>query len=104
MHSYLVYVRHQDGTTEVKPVSYPGDVTTRTLTLLAPLVQVPVPRTSLWAFGFLLPPVDTAVKLFRVIKMQRTGDNRVRIQAMVHNPSIYDEPTAEPLPIITDAV
>ena len=102
LHSYIVYVRHQDGTTEVKPVSYPGDVTTRTLTLLAPLAQVPVPRTSHYAFGFLLPPVDTAVKLFRVIKMQRLGNNRVRIQAMIHNASIYDEPTAEPLPIITE--
>jgi predicted phage tail protein len=100
-HSYLVYVRYQDGSTEVKPVSYPGDGTARTLTLLAPLEQVPTPRTSLYAFGYQVGPADTAVKIFRVIQLQRTSDHRVRIQAMIHNASIYDEPTAEPLPITT---
>jgi predicted phage tail protein len=100
-HSYLVYVRYQDGSTEVKPVSYPGDGHARTLTLLAPLEQVPTPRTSLYAFGYQVGPADTAVKIFRVIQLQRTSDHRVRIQAMIHNASIYDEPTAEPLPITT---
>jgi hypothetical protein len=101
LHSYIVYVRHQDGTTEVKPVSYPGDTMARTLSLLAPLSQDPVPRTSLYAFGYVVGPADTAVKVFRVIQMQRTSDHRVRIQAMIHNASIYDEPTAEPLPVTT---
>jgi hypothetical protein len=100
--SYIVYVRHEDGSTEVKPVAYPGDVSTMTLTLITPLATFPVARNSLWAFGYLLPPVDTATKIFRVVRMQRMSDTTVRIQAMVHNPSIYDEADAVPLPIITD--
>ena len=100
--SYIVYVRHDDGTTEVKSVSYPGDVPQRTLTLNTPLSAVPAPRTSLWAFGVQQGPVDTAVKIFRVIRMQRMSDTTVRLQAMIHNPSIYDEAVAVPLPVITD--
>jgi hypothetical protein len=100
-HSYVVYVRHEDGTTEVRPVSYGGDVTMSTLTLLSSLSQTPVPRTSLWAFGYLLPPVDTAVKVFRVVRMQRQADATIRLHAVVHNASLYDEADALPLPIIT---
>jgi len=101
LHSYIVYVRHEDGTTEVKPVSYPGDVLQRTLTLLAPLSQVPQPRTSLWAFGYLVGPADTAVRTFRVVRMQRMSDTTVRLQAVIHNPSLYDDGEAVPLPVIT---
>jgi hypothetical protein len=101
LQSYIVYVRHEDGTTEVRPVSYPGDVSTQTITLLSALSQAPVPRTSLWAFGHLLPPVDTAVKVFRVVRMQRMSDTTIRLEAVVHNPSLYDEADAIPLPIIT---
>lgn len=100
--SYLVYVRQEDDTVEMKPVLYPGDSPTRTITLLEALAQVPQPRTSLYAFGKQVGAADTAVKVFRVVRMQRTSRNQVHLTAIIHNPAIYDEPTAEPLPVTTD--
>jgi len=99
--SYIVYVRHEDGTTEVKPVSYPGDVFASTLTLLSPLSQTPAARTSLWAFGYLVGPADTAVRVFRVVRMQRMSDTTVRIQAVIHNASLYNDGEPVVLPVIT---
>jgi Putative phage tail protein len=99
--TYLVYVRYADGTTEVRQVAYPGQVTQRHIDVGPSLSQHPTARVTLYAWGWVVGPADSAVKLFRVIQMQRTSDNRVRIQAMIHNPTVYDEPTAEALPVTT---
>jgi predicted phage tail protein len=97
--SYLVYVRHDNDLVELKPVVYPGDVFTTTITLAAPLLQTPTPRLALWAFGYQVGNFDTATKVFRVVSLKRTSNNRVLIQAMIHNPSVVDEPEATPLPV-----
>ena len=44
---------------------------------------------------------DTAQRTFRVVRMARNADNSVHLQAIAHNPTLYDEPTAEALPEIT---
>jgi predicted phage tail protein len=99
--AYVVYVRYVDGGTEVRPVAYLGDGPTRHIDLAVGLSQHPWPRITLYAWGYQVGPANTAVKVFRVVQMQRTSDNRVRLQAMIHNPSIYDEPAAEALPVTT---
>jgi hypothetical protein len=97
---YLAYVRHEDGTVEGRPVLpvVLGEVTT--VTLAVPLSQVPTARTSLWSFG--QASVDAAMRTFRVTSLQRKSDTTVHLEAIVHNPSIYDDPVGVPLPIITD--
>lgn len=93
--AYHVYVKHTSDVTEVRPVVNTGGAT-QTLTLLAPLGGTPIPYEALWAFGLSTP--DTTVKLFRVTKLQRKSDTTVHLEAVIHNPSIYDEPEASPLP------
>jgi predicted phage tail protein len=93
------YVRHEDGTVELCPVVHPGVGTFHTLTLATALGQSPAAYTSLWAFGRTTP--ETAIKVFRVTRLARNSDTTVRVEAIAHNPSIYDEPTAVPLPNIT---
>ena len=98
--TYHVYVRHDNDVVEMSPVAFPGAGEFDVLDLSNPISASPTPYTSLWAFGE-SAPVDTAVKLFRVVKLQRKSDTTVHLQAIAHNPSIYDEPTAVPLPNIT---
>jgi hypothetical protein len=97
--AYHVYVRHSDDTVEIRAIGAPGAGQFTSLVPLTPLVGTPTPFTSLWAFGEETP--DKAVKMFRVVRMQRNSDTTVHIQAIAHHPGIYDEPTAQPLPIIT---
>lgn len=98
--SYHLYVRYQEDTVEVRPVVFPGVGEFDRLQVFPPLGGVPEPEISLWAFGE-SSPVDTAVRLFRVVRMARNPDNTVHISATVHNPTIYDEPEGIPLPVIT---
>ena len=95
--TYHLYLRFPDDTTEARQVVNVGDITLDILNVGVPFSQTPVPRDTLWAFGLASP--DTAVRLFRVVEMQRRNDLTVHIKAVVHNPSIYDEPVATPLPI-----
>ncbi|HEX6827131.1 MAG TPA: hypothetical protein VF077_12510 [Nitrospiraceae bacterium] len=98
---YLVYVRHDNDAVEMRPVIYPGDTTTTTIHLASPLLATPAPRESLWAFGTQQGPIDTATRTFRVIGLKRSSQNRVTIQAMLHNPSVVDEPEGEANPTTT---
>jgi predicted phage tail protein len=99
--SYLVYVRHENDVVEMRPVIYFGDGPATTLALATPLGQTPAPRTSLWAFGAVVGVADSAVKVFRVVNLKRSSATTLTLQAVIHNPSIYDEPNASPLPVTT---
>ena len=70
------------------------------LSLATPLSFAPIPYDCVWACGE-SSPVDTAQRPFRVVRMARNADHSVHLQAIAHNPTLYDEPTAEPLPDIT---
>ena len=96
---YHLYVRHENDTVETRPVVNPGSGTTQQITLSSPLSQVPVPVTSLYAFGE-STPLDTAIREFRVVTLERLSDNTIRINAVQHNASIYDDAVATPLPNI----
>lgn len=98
---YILYVRYENDVVEMRPVVYPGDVTTEVITLTSPLSLSPTPRLVLWAFGTQQGTVDTATRTFRVITLKRTGQNRVVIQAMLHNPSVVDEPEGTDNPTTT---
>jgi hypothetical protein len=97
--TYQVYLRHSDDTTEARIVFNPGDTTTTVLDFGVPFSRTPVARDTLWAFGTATP--DTAARIFRALRVERKSDTTVHIQAVVHNPSIYDEPTAIPVPVPT---
>jgi predicted phage tail protein len=99
--SYLVYVRYENDAVEMRPVIYFGDGESRVLALAVPLTTPPPPRTTLYAFGALVGPADSATKVFRVVNLRRTSTTTLSLQAVIHNPSIYDEPNAEPLPVTT---
>lgn len=102
LQDYIVYVRHDNDVTELRHVAYSGDGSFTHINLGSPLSQTPTPRQSLWAFGVLLTSqFDTATRIFRVTNMKRTNNGRVLIQAIIQNPSIYDEADGEPLPITT---
>lgn len=98
--SYHLYVRHESDSIETRAVVNAGG-TVETVALQTPLVSTPTPLTSLYAFGE-SSPLDTAIREFRVVRMERLTDNTIRITAIQHNPSIYDDPTATPLPVISD--
>lgn len=97
---YVVYVRHTEDSIEVRNVLVEvlGEVTR--LTLTSPLAAFPVPHTSVFIFGHLSSEANT--RIFRVTALQRKSDTTVHLEAVIHNPSIYDEPVASPLPVITD--
>ena len=99
--AYHVYLRFPDDGTDARLVVNPGDgLPHRTLTIVGdPFQQLPLPRTTLWACGRASP--EGAIKLFRVTHMQRKSDTIVHLQAVAHNPSIYDEPEGVPLPVIS---
>lgn len=96
---YHCYVRHENDTVETRPVVHPGGGTTQQITLSSPLSQVPVPLSSLYAFGE-STPLETAIREFRVVKLERLNDQTIRINAVQHNASIYDDAVATPLPNI----
>ena len=98
--SYHLYLRFDFDQMDVKPVINPGVGTYHFVTMAVPFAQQPDPDVTLWAFGE-STPVDTAVKLFRVVRLQRKSDTTVHLQAIAHNPSIYNEATAVPLPPIS---
>ena len=95
--SYHLYLRFDFDATDVKPVVNPGTGTYDFVVMAVPFEQLPTPDVTLWAFGE-SSPVDTAVKLFRVVRIQRRSDTTVHLQAIAHNPSIYTEAVATPLP------
>lgn len=98
---YHLYVRHEDDTIETKAVVNPGTSAVKTLTLSSALSQTPVAINSTYAFGQ-SSPVDTAVREFRVVRMERLTDQTIRLEAVQHNPAIYDDAVASPLPVISD--
>jgi predicted phage tail protein len=94
--TYQLYIKHTTDLTESRIVFNPGDTTTHILQFGVPFTFTPAPDDALWAFGTASP--DGAVRVFRATKVERKSDTTVHIQAVVHNPSIYDEPTAVPVP------
>jgi hypothetical protein len=97
--AYIVYVRHEDDTVEVRHVIPVVYGTVYSLTLATVLSQTPVPRTSLWVFGRL--DADANMRTFRVTDLKRRSDTTVHLEAVIHNPSIYDDPVATPLEVST---
>ena len=93
--TYQLYLRYADDTTEARIVFNPGDQTTRTLLVGSPFSQTPTERTTTWAFGVASPDV---VKVFRVTSIKRKSDTSCHLEAVIHNPAIYTEPTALALP------
>jgi predicted phage tail protein len=100
---YCVYVRHEDDTIEMRNIINIVVGSVRTLYLQTVLNQTPAPRTATWVFGRLAPDfvTDASTRTFRVTNLQRRSDTTVHVEAIIHNPAIYDEPTATPLPPIT---
>lgn len=98
--AYHMYLRFDFDATDLKAVINPGAGTYHAVTFTTPLAQFPDPDVTLWAFGE-SSPIDTAVKLFRAVRIQRKSDTTVHIQAIAHNPSIYDEATATALPVVS---
>jgi len=97
--TYVVYVRHEDDTLEAREVLTITLGTTRTLHLASQLSFFPVPRTSTFVFGTLTTNANT--RTFRVTGLRRKNDVTVSLEALIHNPSIYDEAVATPLGVIT---
>ena len=97
--TYVVYVRHEDDTLEAREVLTITLGPTRTLHLAAQLSFFPVPRTSTFMFGTLATNANT--RTFRVTSLRRKNDLTVSLEALIHNPSIYDEAVASPLGVIT---
>ena len=98
--AYHVYVRYQTNLMELRPVINPGPGPASVVALATPLSFAPIPYDCVWAWGE-SSPIDTAQRAFRVVRMARNADHSVHLQAIAHNPTLYDEPTAEPLPEIT---
>lgn len=104
--TYHVYVRNDVNQYVVRSLINPatgGAVVTRTLSIPAgtPLPWVSAARTSHWSVGQ-STPVDTSSRLFRIVSMRSNDDLTVHIEAIQHNPSIYDDPVASPLPPVSD--
>ena len=98
--AYHVYVRYHTDLMELRPVINPGPDTRYSLSLSTALSFAPIPYDCVWAFGE-SSPIDTAQRTFRVVRMARNADHSVHLQAIAHNPTLYDEPTAQALPEIT---
>ena len=97
---YHLYLRFYFDAVDVKPVINIGAGTYDRVHMAVPFAQQPEAEVTLWAFGE-STPVDRAVKLFRVVHMQRKSDTTVSIQAIAHHPGIYDDPNAVALPPIS---
>lgn len=94
---HILYVRHANDAIDMRPVIGPGGWTSVVLVASA-LSQVPVPRMTTWVYG--RADQDAQTRTFRVTSVQRQRDLSVHIEAIIHNPSIYDDPFATPLPPI----
>lgn len=94
--TYQVYLKYITDFTEARVVYNPGDTTTNVLDFGVPFSFTPTPRDTLWAFGTAGP--EGAVRVFRAVRVERKSDTTVHIQGIIHNPTIYDEATATPLP------
>lgn len=101
--SYHLYVRHDDDVTEVKDLINPGNLTTREVDLQGGqfFSKTPVPGACLWAFGQ-SSPSDTAIRPFRVRSLEHTARQTIRIRALLHNSSVYTEPTPVTPAVISD--
>lgn len=97
--SYVVYIRHTEDSMEVRNVLVTTLGEVRQLTLTSALSAFPVPHTTVFIFGQLSSEANT--RIFRVTAMQRKSDTTVHLEAVIHNPSIYDEAVASALPVIT---
>ncbi len=97
--NYVVYVRYENDVVEVRNVIPTVPSPVYALILTTPLSLTPVPHTTLWVFGRLDSEANT--RIFRVTALQRKSDTTVHLEAVIHNPSIYDDPLAAPLPVIT---
>jgi predicted phage tail protein len=102
-HQYCVYVRHEDDSVEFRYLVNTVLGTVRTLYMFTALQQQPTPRTSTWVFGEVAADTvsDASTRTFRVTALQRRSDTTVHVEAVIHNPSIYDEVVGTPLPVIT---
>lgn len=98
--SYHVYVRDgATGTVDIRAVTNPyagSPVTTDTIALQSGLSVTPQAETSLFAFGTASP--DEAVRLFRVIKMDRARNARTHFTCLEHVPEVYATPPVVTLP------
>lgn len=84
----------------VNPATGGETVYTRVVTLLGSepnLTFTPTPGLTFWAFGKSVP-FETALKEFRVTKVERSGDFTVRVTGVEHNPTIFDPFNASLLP------
>ena len=95
---YVVYLRYENDVVVARSVLTEPGTTTR-LTLTTPADATPPPYTTVWIFGTLATEANT--RLFRVTALQRKSDTTVHLEAVIHNPSIYDDPLASPLPVVT---
>jgi predicted phage tail protein len=96
--NYLVYVRHDNDYVEARDI-YAVVGTVRQVTLVSPLLATPFAQTTIYVIGRV--EADGNMRIFRVTDLQRKSDSSVHLSAVIHNPSIYDDPFASPLPIIT---
>jgi hypothetical protein len=95
---YVVYLRYENDVVVARSVLTEPGTTTR-LTLTTPADATPPPYTTVWVFGTLATEANT--RLFRVTALQRKSDTTVHLEAVIHNPSIYDDALATPLPVVT---
>lgn len=90
--TYTIKVRLKDNTVVSRVLAAVGaDVTTREVVIITPFVDVPEPF-DVYALG----ETDKEVKPFRVVKMSRASDMRVRIDAVEYYDEIYDESATVP--------
>jgi hypothetical protein len=97
--NYVVYVRYVNDAVEARNVVPAVLGTVRHLVVATPLSAIPEPGLTIWVFGRLDSEANT--RIFRVTALQRKSDTTVHLEAVIHNPSIYDDPLASPLPVIT---
>lgn len=109
---YHVYIRHTDGTIDIREVVNQGSDTTLTaLPLTTPMSQIPDPETTIWAYGEVLTSggEDGATLIFRCLDISfNTESGRYVIEALEHVPATLTDPTPIPpstitvLPRVTD--
>ena len=98
--NYVVYVRYVNDAVEARnvvPVVFGTAIAPRRRH--AADSAIPEHDLTIWVFGRLDSEANTRV--FRVTALQRKSDTTVHLEAVIHNPSIYDDPIASPLAVIT---